>query len=334
MRCQVSYRFFAAALAPTVVVSVWLLAPGPAAGQAFYPRDTPKFPQAKTWVAQKAKLPPYTPPRTPDGVPNLQGVWGGPIGGGNDDLEEHEYVDVTTPPQESYVSDPPDGKVPYTPWALAKRNEIRAGLARGWPGESGQRLHVDPGSFCLQGMPRISFGGQEIIQKPGYVIMITANTYRVIPTDGRPHISQDAKFFFGNSRGHWEGDTLVIEVTSLNGKTWFDSAGNYFTENTRFVERLRLVDANTIDYEITVEDPTIYTRPWKMTYPKRRAGSPGAGGGQGVNAATSALAATTPARDPYANELWENTCNEGNTEHVPGLRKLGFKWFYGVTPPQ
>jgi len=123
-------------------------------------------------------------------------------------------------------------------------------------------------------------------------------------------------------------------VTSVNGKTWFDSAGNYFSENTRFVERLRLVDANTIDYEITVEDPTIYTRPWKMTYPKRRAGSPGAGGGQGVNAATSALAANAPARDPYANELWENTCNEGNSEHVPGLRKLGFKWFYGVTPPK
>jgi hypothetical protein len=330
----VSHRSFAVILALTVVVSVFLWAPGPAAGQAFYPRDTPKFPQAKTWVAQKAKLPPYTPRRTPDGVPDLQGVWGGPVGGGNDDLEEHEYVDVTTPPQESYVSDPPDGKVPYTPWALAKRNEIRAGLARGWPGESGQRLHVDPASFCLQGVPRISFGGQEIIQKPGYVIMLTANTYRVIPTDGRPPISQNAKLFFGNSRGHWEGDTLVIEVTNVNGKTWFDSAGNYFSENTRFVERLRLVDANTIDYEITIEDPTIYTRPWKMTYPKRRAGSPGAGGGQGVNAATSALAANSPARDPYANELWENTCNEGNTEHVPGLKKLGFKWFYGVTPPK
>ena len=138
-----SRRSFASTIAMTVTLFILAL-PGPGAsptsvtsfvgvaeaGQAFYPRGTPKFPQAKTWVAQKAKLPPYRAPRTPDGVPNLQGNWGGPIGGGNDDLEEHEYVDVTTPPQESYVSDPPAGKVPYTPWALAKRNEIRAGLAR------------------------------------------------------------------------------------------------------------------------------------------------------------------------------------------------------------
>ena len=79
-------------------------------GQAFYPPNTPKFPQARTWLAQKAKLPPYKAPRTPDGVPDLQGNWGGPVGGGNNDIEEHEYIDVTTPPQESFVSDPPDGK--------------------------------------------------------------------------------------------------------------------------------------------------------------------------------------------------------------------------------
>ena len=327
-----SHRFSAAITALTSGLFILVLAPGSAAGQAFFPKDTPKFPQAKTWLERKAKLPPYTAPRTRDGVPDLQGVWGGPVGGGNDDIEEHEYVDVTTPPQESYISDPPDGKVPYTPWALAKRNEIRAGLARGWPGETGERLYVDPGSFCLNGMPRLSFGGQEIIQKPGYVIMLTANTYRVIPTDGRPPIGQSAKLFFGNSRGHWEGDTLVVAVTSLNGKTWYDSAGNYFTENTRMVERWRLVDANTIDYEITIEDPTIYTRPWKMNYPKRRAGTPGAGGGGGINAAGAAGVA--PARDPYAKEFWEQTCHEGNLEHVVGLRQLGFKWFYGVTPPK
>ncbi len=268
-----SDRFFAAFTALTAGLFILVL-PGRGSGQAFYSPDTPKFPQARTWMAQKAKLPPYTAPRTPDGVPDLQGVWGGPVGGGNDDIEEHGYVDVTTPPQESYVSDPPDGKVPYTPWALARRNEIRAGLARGWPGETGERLYSDPASFCMVGMPRSSFGGQEIVQKPGYVILLTANTYRVIPTDGRPPIGQTAKSFFGNSRGHWEGDTLVVEVTGLNGMTWFDSAGNYLSENTRLVERWRLVDANTIDYEITIEDPTIYTRPWKMTYPKRRAGTP------------------------------------------------------------
>ena len=103
-----SQPFFSRITALTTLLFILVL-PGRGGAQAFYRPDTPKFPQAKTWVAQKAKLPPYRAPRTPDGVPNLQGVWGGPVGGGNDDLEEHEYIDVTTPPQESYVSDP-EGK--------------------------------------------------------------------------------------------------------------------------------------------------------------------------------------------------------------------------------
>jgi len=328
----VNHRCFATITALTVVLPV-LLTPGPALGQAFFPRDTPKFPQAKTWVAQKAKLPPYSPPRTPDGVPDLQGVWGGPVGGGNDDIEEHEYVDMTTPPQESYLSDPPDGKVPYTPWALAKRNEIRAGLGRGWPGESGERLHVDPTSFCLNGMPRTSFGPQEIVQKPDSVILLSGNVYRVIPTDGRPRLSPSAKSWLGSSRGRWDGDTLVVEVTGLNGRAWFDSAGNFYSENTRLVERWRLVDANTIDYEVTIEDPTIYTRPWKMNYPKRRAGTAGAGGGGGVTAVSIAPSANI-AKDPYASELWEVGCHEGNAIGAQAIRNLGFQWYKGVTPPK
>ena len=139
-----SHRVFATVTALTLVLWVLLLTPRPAAGQRRWPRDTPKLPMAKTWIAQKAELPPYTPPRTPDDVPDLQGVWSGAGGDGTSFLEDHEYIDLTTPAQESFVSDPPDGKIPYTPWALAKRNEILAGLARGWPGESGERLYVAP----------------------------------------------------------------------------------------------------------------------------------------------------------------------------------------------
>ena len=140
--------------------------------------------------------------------------------------------------------------------------------------------------------------------------MLSGIGYRVIPTDGRPHLGQTAKSFFGNSRGRWEGDTLVVEVTGLNGLTWFDSAGNFLSENTRLVERWRLVDANTIDYEITIEDPTIYTRPWKMTYPKRRAGTPVAANAAGVTGGVTAAtaAAVTRSNDPYAREYWEQTC--------------------------
>ena len=303
-----------ATITALIVVLPLALTPEPAFGQLFFPKDTPKFPQARTWVAQKAKLPPYTPARTADGQPDLQGVWSGPIGGGNDDIEEHEYVDVTTPAQESYLSDPPDGKVPYTPWALARRNEIRAGLGRGWPGESGERLYADPMTFCLGGMPRISFGPQEIVQKPDSVIMLSGNDYRVIPTDGRPRLGPGVKSWLGSSRGRWDGDTLVVEVTGLNGKGWFDSAGNFYSENTRLVERWRLVNANTIDYEVTIEDPTIYTRPWKMNYPKRRA-RPGAD-------------------NPYLSEVWEVGCHEGNAIGTHSIHSLGFQWYKGVTPPK
>ncbi len=239
-----SHRSLAAVTALTVVLWVLLLAPGPAGGQAFWREDTPKIPMATTWLTEKAELPPYSPPRTPDGVPDLQGVWGGAGGDGLSYLEDHEYVDVTTPAQESFVSDPPDGKVPYTPWGLAKRNEILAGLGRGWPGESGERLYSSPSAYCLNYMPRFSLSALEIVQQPGSVIMLGEEGYRMIPTDGRPPIGEDAKFWFGNSRGHWEGDTLVVEVTSLNGRGWFDSTGHYYTENTRMTERWRLADAD------------------------------------------------------------------------------------------
>jgi hypothetical protein len=285
---------------------------------------------AKTWVAYKATLPPFDPPRTIDGVPDLQGQWRGPGGGAGDDIEEHGYVDVTTPPQESFISDPPDGKIPYTPWALAKRNEIRAGLSRRWPGESGERLYADPASYCLSTIgPRGVVG--EIIQQPGVVFMVASRIHRVIPTDGRAPIGDRAKFWRGASRGRWEGDTLVVDVTNLNGLHWFDSVGNFYSENTRFTERFTLVDANTIDYELTIEDPTIYTRPWTMNFPRRRVGTGGTDGTTGEYAWRDSVAVDP---DPYALERWEDSCNEGVGHTVGALHRLGFKWFRGVTPPR
>ncbi len=332
---RLSRRSSAAAAGPlgvTAVLWVLFLAPGPAAGQSFWPEDTPKLPMAPTWLAQKSEFPPYSPPRTADGVPDLQGVWGGPGGDGLSFLEDHEYVDVTTPAQESFVSDPPDGKVPYTPWGLAKRAEILAGLGRGWPGESGDRLYSSPAAFCLYFMPTFSVAALEIVQQPGSVIMLSANGYRVIPTEGRPPIVENAKFWFGSSRGRWEGDTLVVDVTGLNGRGWFDSTGHYYSENTRMTERWRLADANTIDYEVTIDDPSIYTRPWKMNFPKRRPGTGPRARGARIPSAVAANA--PPVEDPYANEYWEVACYEGNREGPASLRALDYQWFRGVTPPQ
>jgi hypothetical protein len=161
--------------------------------------------------------------------------------------------------------------------------------------------------------------------------MVTARTHRVIPTDGRPHMTARATFWRGNPRGRWDGNTLVVDVTGLNGRHWFDSVGNFYTENTRMVERLTMVDPNTIDYELIVDDPTIYTRPWKMNYPLRRAGT------GGINNATGTYAwrdTVTADPDPYAREAWEATCNEGIERNAIDMHNLGFKWFRGVTPPR
>ena len=293
------------------------------AGQAVYDRGRGKEPGAKTWLERKAKLPPYTPNRTPDGQPDLQGRWGGSSSG--DILEATDYIDMTTPPSESWVSDPADGRIPYQPWALAKRDEHRKGLGRGWPGESGERLYADPQTFCLKSVPRYAQRGFELAQIPGYVIVMLnwGHYYRAIPLDDRPHTGNTAKFWMGNSRGRWEGDTLVVDVTNLNADMWLDSVGNFHSANAHIIERFRLADANNIDYEVTIEDPTVYTRPWKLNYVLRRAGT----GGRGENQANN------EANDPYANESWEHACHEGNGHHVEGTQSLGFKWYKAVVPP-
>lgn len=328
------HRGFGIAIRFAVYALVATLLATSANGQRRWDPDTPMLPMARTWGEYKSTLPPYSPPRTDDGVPDFQGLWGGAGGAGGDDIEEHEYVDVTTPPQESFISDPRDGRIPYTPWALAERGRHRAGLARGWPGETGERLYADPASYCMIMIgPRNSIG--EIIQVPGTVIMISAEqdyvTPRIIPTDGRAPIGERAKFWRGNARGRWEGDTLVIEVSNLNGKHWFDSVGNFYSENTRITERLTMVDPNTIDYLLTIEDPTIYTRPWTMNYPIRRRGF----GGLDVRSGEYDWRDTREvSADPYSNEMWESACEEGIGPTIVELHSLGFGWYKGVTPPE
>jgi hypothetical protein len=309
---QVAHPVAAAAL---VVV---LLVPVTAAGQVMYDPDTPTEPGARSWLARKAKLPPYSPPRTADGRPDLQGRWDGWVSG--DDVEETAFVDLTTPAAESEVADPPDGKIPYQPWALAERNRHRAGLARGWPGESGERLYMDPQTFCLKSVPRYAQRGFELVQQPQRIVMMLTwgHYYRSIPLDGRSRPAPSATFWMGVPRGRWEGDTLVVETTNVNGKMWLDSVGNFYGRNARVIERFRRVAADTLDYEVTIEDPDVFTRPWTLNYPLERAGTGRPGGPS----------------DPYERESWEHACHEGNAHHIEGGKELGFRWFRGVVKPQ
>jgi hypothetical protein len=93
--------------------------------------------------------------------------------------------------------------------------------------------------------------------------------YRLIYTDGSAP-PEGLEFWMGDSRGHWEGDTLVVNVTDHNDRTWFDMAGNFHSEALTVVERYTLLDADTLQYEATIEDPKVFTRPWTISMPLHR----------------------------------------------------------------
>jgi hypothetical protein len=207
-----------------------------------------------------APTPPAGPiARTPDGKPDLSGYWLGSFFVGLQDIEAAKGV----------IIDPPDAKIPYQPWAAAEAKDIRA-----------NRMYEEPELHCfMSGVPHqmfIQFGFQ-IVQTPVYVVMLWEfmNDYRIIATGGRSHIPQNIKLFQGDSIGTWEGDTLVIDTTNQNGRTWLDTVGNIHTDAIHVVERITPVDANTLAYEATVEDPKAYTRPWKVRETFRRITTPG-----------------------------------------------------------
>lgn len=310
-------------------VGLMVMLPVLVAAQAiFNPKDWDGKlgPGAKSWIAERAKLPPFTPRRTPDGQPDLQGRWGGTWSG--DDIELiPKFLDITTPPWESYVSDPADGKIPYQPWAMAERIAHREGLGReAWSKDPTKRLYYDPQAFCLKSVPRYSQRGYELVQTKDAVIEMLnwGHIYRVIPLDNRPVPADSVRTWMGVARGHFEGDTLVIVTTNLNGKMWLDSGGNYIGRNAKVTERLRLVSANDLDYEARIDDPETFTQPWTLTARQRRQGTGGNGGGGGGGNAV---------RDPYAAESWEHACHEGNEEHEVDIRQLGFKWYTAPAPP-
>ena len=238
---------------------LWM-APAPAAGQ--------------TW----------TPPRTPDGQPDIQGMWeGGPrsMNAGHS-LEEGCCDPVHIRMQnraanriglrQQVIIDPPNGLIPFQPWAAAKRREHLINLEA--PTEV---QHIEPEDRCsLQGVPRSNLRGpMQILQIPGHVVILYewVHAYRVIPVDGRPHVPEGAATWQGDSRGRWEGNTLVVEATNFrvdpvgyNKQPWLDSHGTFYTDALRVVERWTLVNANTIDYEATIEDRNVFTQPWKVAF--------------------------------------------------------------------
>ena len=238
-------RSFASFCAAITISAVLALAQGPAT--ATY---------GPYWQPPVIKGGPVS--RLPDGKPNMQGYWAARFNSAIYDIEDHPVARPGIPPGKGAIVDPPGGKIPYRPEAAAKAKDLRE-----------NHIYEEPEAHCfMSGVPHTAYQqfGFQILQPAGHVVIAYeyAHSYRIIPTDGRPHIAPSIKLFMGDSVGHWEGDTLVIDTTNQNGRTWFDMVGNFTTENIHVVERITPVDTNTINYEATIEDPTIYTRPWKI----------------------------------------------------------------------
>jgi len=120
--------------------------------------------------------------------------------------------------------------------------------------------------------------GFEITQSPGLVVMMPENfhMYRIIPTnDNSPRLPSGMKLFNGESRGHWDGETLVVDVTNQNGRTWLYMAANFTTDTLHVVEKYTRIADGTLHYEATLDDPALYTKPWTMAFNIRRETKPG-----------------------------------------------------------
>ena len=149
-------------------------------------------------------------------------------------------------------------EIPYLPWAAAKKRENYE-----------NRKTADPAAKCyLPGVPRVTYMPFpfQILQNANFIIMAYefAHVVRRIPMDGssRP---EGLAFWMGDSRGRWEGDTLVVDVANFNGQTWFDRSGNFHSEALHVIERYTPVGPNHLRYEVTIEDPKVFSRPWSMS---------------------------------------------------------------------
>jgi hypothetical protein len=313
-----------------VLAAVIAVASSAAAPVAAQTRSDVATPATKGW----------TPPRTPDGAPDLQGMWTnatitpferpraladkpflteqdaalleqqsaerreendshpkpGDVGSYNEVWFDAGSKVVGTR-RTSLVTDPPDGRVPLRPEAEAARD-------RNLTNEDSYEL-MSPWDRCITRSPGRMFpagynNAYQILQTPGYVVILHEMIHeaRIIPVDGRPHLDPAIRSWTGDSRGRWDGQTLVVETTNFNDKGWIATnaasariRGVPHSSALRLIERFTRTAADTIDYQVTIEDPTVYTRPWTIAIPLNR--------------------------DP-TYQMFEYACHEGNKaiEHV------------------
>ncbi len=336
-----SSRFLAPLGLGALAIAVTSLAPVSVAGQA-----APATAGQKKTVAKST----WTPPLTPDGQPDLQGVWvsnsatplerpsglegrpsltdaevaelkqraerlfkdganayaggdsvflaaladvkkyeGGPSTGDSLSMIEREFSNRT-----SLITDPPDGRVPPLTPAARQRQAAAAAAARRPPAGAEDLSNANR---CITfGVPRLggNFGAgpysyYQILQNREYVVLVMEAIHeaRIIPLDGRPHLPQSIRQWNGDSRGRWEGKTLVVDTTNFSPRSNFMGSA----ENLHLVERFTRVAPDTLNYQITLDDPTTWTKPWTALLPLRRT----------------------------QEEIYEFACHEGNPLVMQGM---------------
>jgi hypothetical protein len=189
--------------------------------------------------------------------PDFSGVWQG-LNSAAWDLQDHS-AQLGLPGGLGIVE---GNDIPYQPWAEAKKRENFANRKTADPTEA---------NCFMPGVPRANYMPYPFkIVQTAKMIAITyefAHALRTIPLDGSPHPDGIPDTWMGDSRGHWEGNALVVDVRNFNDQTWFDHAGNFHSDALHVVERYTPMDASHLRYEATIEDPKVFTRAWKISMP-------------------------------------------------------------------
>ena len=210
----------------------------------------------------------YRAPRTADGNPDLNGIWQA-VGSAHYDIEPHAATFSPSLEMGALGAIPgglgivQGGALPYKQAALAQRQANRE-----------NSLMYDPAVRCyMPGIPRATYMPFpfQIVQTPEYILFAYefASASRIVYMD-RPDFEAPADAWMGHSRGRWDGETLVIDVTAQVPQTWFDSSGNYHGEGMRVEERYTMTSENHLDYEATITDPSTFERPWTIKTPLYR----------------------------------------------------------------
>ena len=221
---------------------------------------------------------PYRAPRLPGtNNPNINGLWQS-MNEANWDLQAHEAK--PGPPEYGAMFAQPAGPgvvdgnvIPYQPWAAAKKKENYEKRFQRVKYDEFREIPLDPEAKCyLPGVPRATYMPLpfQIVQgnKKVMIAYEYANASRVIPLEKVGEAPVDS--YMGWSQGRWEGDTLVVDVTGFNDRTWFDRAGNFHSDALHVIERYTPASADVMRYEATVEDAKVFTRPWKIGFPLYR----------------------------------------------------------------